>query len=61
MKTAAADTHTHLSRNLQRSFPSLLGVDCELCGLSNSQAAALEAWTEGLDLEQTHKHTQVYS
>lgn len=44
----------YLGHDLQRSFSSLLGINCELSGLSNSQTTALKAWTIGLNLELTH-------
>lgn len=49
--------HTNLSENLQGSFSSLLGIDRELGGLSNSQAAALEARAVRLHLNVEHKAT----
>lgn len=51
--TKFSNTH-YLSHNLQRSFSSLLCINCELCGLSNSQPTALKAWTICLNLKLTH-------
>lgn len=47
-------TQPYLSHNLKRGFSSLLGINCELGGLSNSQTTALKAWTIRLNLEETH-------
>lgn len=53
-------THTNLSKNLQGSFSSLLGINCELGGLSNGQAAALKARAVRLHLNVYTKQCQVW-
>lgn len=46
---------SYLSSDFQRSLPSILGADCELCRLVKQAASLLQAWTEGLHL---HAHSR---